>query len=86
MLFSLLALLGVTVFAVNDALAAGRTRLDLLGVVVIAALTAVAWGWQLPIFHLPLEPSICTSMHKISMTSHGYTESKVQIRHSALRL
>jgi uncharacterized membrane protein YeiH len=40
-LFSLLDLLGVAVFAVSGALAAGRVGLDLLGVVVIAALTAV---------------------------------------------
>src|SRR6185436_6455217 len=40
-LFYLLDLLGVAVFAVSGALAAGRVGLDLLGVVVIAALTAV---------------------------------------------
>jgi uncharacterized membrane protein YeiH len=40
----LLDLLGVAVFAVSGALAAGRTGLDLFGVVVIAALTAVGGG------------------------------------------
>ena len=44
MLFHLLDLLGVAVFAVSGALAAGRRGLDLLGVVVIAALTAVGGG------------------------------------------
>ena len=39
-----LDLLGVAVFAVSGALAAGRTGLDLVGVVVIAALTAVGGG------------------------------------------
>jgi uncharacterized membrane protein YeiH len=42
--FYLLDLLGVAVFAVSGALAAGRLGLDLLGVVVIAALTAVGGG------------------------------------------
>jgi uncharacterized membrane protein YeiH len=43
-LFYLLDLLGVAVFAVSGALAAGRLGLDLLGVVVVAALTAVGGG------------------------------------------
>jgi len=42
--FYLLDLTGVAVFAVSGALAAGRTGLDLLGVIVIAALTAVGGG------------------------------------------
>jgi uncharacterized membrane protein YeiH len=37
-------LLGVAVFAVSGALAAGRRELDLLGVVVVAALTAIGGG------------------------------------------
>ena len=37
-------LAGVAVFAVSGVLAAGRKRLDLLGVVVVAALTAVGGG------------------------------------------
>lgn len=37
-------LLGVAVFAVSGALTAGRRRLDLLGVLVIAALTAIGGG------------------------------------------
>jgi len=37
-------LLGVMVFAVSGALAAGRRRLDLIGVVVLAAVTAVGGG------------------------------------------
>jgi uncharacterized membrane protein YeiH len=44
MIFYLLDLLGVAVFAVSGALAAGGAGLDLLGVVVIAALTAVGGG------------------------------------------
>ena len=44
MLFYLLDLVGVAVFAVSGALAAGRTGLDLLGVLVIAALTAIGGG------------------------------------------
>jgi uncharacterized membrane protein YeiH len=44
MLFYLLDLVGVAVFAVSGALAAGRTGLDLLGVIVIAALTALGGG------------------------------------------
>jgi uncharacterized membrane protein YeiH len=44
MIFYLLDLLGVAVFAVSGALAAGRTGLDLLGVMVIAALTAGGGG------------------------------------------
>src|SRR5438128_11611103 len=44
MIFYILDLVGVAVFAVSGALAAGRTGLDLLGVIVIAALTAVGGG------------------------------------------
>src|SRR5262249_12384951 len=44
MIFYLGDLLGVAVFAVTGALAAGRKGLDLLGVVVIAAATAVGGG------------------------------------------
>jgi uncharacterized membrane protein YeiH len=44
MLVYLLDLLGVGVFAMSGALAAGRAGLDLLGVVVIAALTAIGGG------------------------------------------
>jgi uncharacterized membrane protein YeiH len=42
--FHLLDLLGVAVFAVSGALAAGRKNLDLFGMLVIAALTAVGGG------------------------------------------
>jgi uncharacterized membrane protein YeiH len=44
MIFYLLDLCGVGVFAVSGALAAGRKGMDFLGVVVIAALTAVGGG------------------------------------------
>lgn len=37
-------LIGVAVFAVSGALAAGRRRLDLLGVIIAAAVTAVGGG------------------------------------------
>lgn len=43
-LLYVLNLLGVGVFAVSGALAAGRKRLDLLGVLVIALVTAVGGG------------------------------------------
>lgn len=44
MILYLLDLVGVGVFAVSGALAAGRKSLDLLGVVVIAVVTAVGGG------------------------------------------
>src|SRR5262249_49451825 len=44
MIFYILDLVGVAVFAVSGTLAAGRTGLDLLGVIVIAALTAIGGG------------------------------------------
>ena len=44
MLLHLLDLLGVAVFAISGALAAGRRGLDLIGVVVLAAVTAVGGG------------------------------------------
>ncbi|MEM6867940.1 MAG: trimeric intracellular cation channel family protein [Cyanobacteria bacterium P01_C01_bin.121] len=44
MLFYVLGLIGVAVFAVSGALAAGRKQLDLLGVVVIAVVTAIGGG------------------------------------------
>jgi len=44
MILYLLDLAGVAVFAISGALAAGRSGLDLLGVVVIAAVTAIGGG------------------------------------------
>ncbi len=44
MIFYLLDLCGVAVFSVSGALAAGRKGMDFLGVVVIAALTAIGGG------------------------------------------
>jgi uncharacterized membrane protein YeiH len=44
MLLYVADLLGVAVFSVSGALAAGRARLDLLGVLVIAAITAIGGG------------------------------------------
>lgn len=44
MMLYFLDLLGVAVFAVSGALAAGRKGMDLLGVIVIAALTAIGGG------------------------------------------
>lgn len=44
MLLLILEFIGVGVFAVSGALAAGRKRLDLLGVVVIATVTALGGG------------------------------------------
>ena len=43
-LVRLLDLLGIGVFAVSGALAAGRKRLDLLGVFVLASVTAIGGG------------------------------------------
>jgi uncharacterized membrane protein YeiH len=43
-LLHILDLVGVGVFAVSGALAAGRKRLDLLGVVVLALVTAIGGG------------------------------------------
>jgi len=44
MLLYFLDLAGVAVFAVSGALAAGRLQLDLLGVLVLASLTAIGGG------------------------------------------
>lgn len=44
MLLRLLDLLGVAVFSVSGALAAGRRELDLLGVVVLGTVTAIGGG------------------------------------------
>ena len=44
MLLYVVDLIGVAVFAVSGALAAGRKRLDLLGVLVIATVTAIGGG------------------------------------------
>ncbi|MDX1394405.1 MAG: trimeric intracellular cation channel family protein [Gemmatimonadota bacterium] len=44
MLLYLIDLAGVSVFAVSGALAAARKRLDLLGIVVIATVTAIGGG------------------------------------------
>ena len=44
MIVYLLDLVGVAVFAISGALAAGRLELDLLGVLVLASLTAVGGG------------------------------------------
>ena len=44
MTFDILQLLGAAVFATSGALAAGRKRMDVLGVVVIAIVTAIGGG------------------------------------------
>ncbi len=44
MLLYLIQMLGVAVFAASGALAAGRERMDLLGVLVIAIVTAIGGG------------------------------------------
>ena len=44
MLLRALDLLGVAVFAISGALAAGRRRLDLIGVLALAAVTAIGGG------------------------------------------
>jgi len=44
MILYILELIGVAVFAVSGALAAGRKSLDLLGVVVVAVVTAIGGG------------------------------------------
>lgn len=44
MLFHVLDLIGVGVFAISGALAAGRKHLDLIGVLVLALVTAVGGG------------------------------------------
>ncbi|NET53437.1 MAG: trimeric intracellular cation channel family protein, partial [Merismopedia sp. SIO2A8] len=44
MIFYSLELVGVMVFAMSGALAAGRKQLDLLGVVVVAVVTAIGGG------------------------------------------
>lgn len=44
MLLYVFDLMGVAVFAVSGALAAGRKRLDLFGVLVLAAITAIGGG------------------------------------------
>lgn len=44
MVLQILELLGVMVFAASGALAAGRKQLDLLGVVVVAVVTAIGGG------------------------------------------
>lgn len=43
-MFYLLDLLGVAVFAISGVLAAGRAELDLFGVLVLAAITAIGGG------------------------------------------
>ena len=44
MLLRVLDLIGVAVFAISGALAAGRRRLDLIGVIALAAVTAIGGG------------------------------------------
>ena len=44
MLLYVLDLIGVAVFAVSGALAAGRKHLDLLGVIVLGLVTAIGGG------------------------------------------
>ena len=55
MFLHLLEPLGVDVFAVSGALAAGRKRLDLLGVIVALRLSTIVWGLRLPSFSLDRE-------------------------------
>jgi uncharacterized membrane protein YeiH len=57
MLLHALDLIGVAVFAISGALAAGRKRLDLLGVIVLGLVTAVGGGSTgIPFSGLPIQP------------------------------
>src|SRR5690349_9377570 len=57
-LVRLLDLIGVGVFAVSGALAAGRKRLDLLGVFVLASVTAIGGGTMRDLL-LDRQPIFC---------------------------
>lgn len=49
MLLYYLDLAGVAVFAASGVLAARDRDLDLLGIIVVATITAIRWGLHLPL-------------------------------------
>jgi uncharacterized membrane protein YeiH len=78
-LLHLLDLIGVAVFAVSGALAAGRRGLDLLGVIVLGTATAVGGGTirdvllgRHPIFWL-VDPAYLTVIVASSLLTVAYT-------------
>jgi len=81
MCFYLLDLVGVAVFAVSGALAAGRTGLDLFGVLVIAALTAIGGGTlrDLLLQRHPLFWSTDTTYLHVILVSAMLTVCAVQV-------
>ncbi|MEO0456897.1 MAG: trimeric intracellular cation channel family protein [Cyanobacteria bacterium P01_A01_bin.114] len=79
MIFNFLELLGVGVFAVSGALAAGRKSLDLLGVMVTALVTAIGGGTlrdvlldRHPVFWIE-QPVYITIILAAAMLTVGYT-------------
>jgi len=77
-----LDLFGVAVFAISGALAAGKKSLDLLGVVIIAVVTAVGGGTtrdlllnRHPVFWM-LDPTYLTVIIVAALTTIWYTRYK----------
>jgi uncharacterized membrane protein YeiH len=77
-LLYILDLLGVAVFAISGALAAGRRGLDLLGVIVLGAVTAIGGGTirdvlldRHPIFWL-VDPAYLTVIVAASLVTVAY--------------
>jgi uncharacterized membrane protein YeiH len=77
-LLYLLDLLGVAVFAISGALAAGRRGLDLLGVIVLGTATAIGGGTirdvlldRHPIFWL-VDPAYLTVIVAVSLATVAY--------------
>jgi uncharacterized membrane protein YeiH len=82
MLLRILDLLGVAVFAISGALAAGRKRLDLVGVVVLGLVTAVGGGTirdlllgRQPIFWLA-DPIYIIVITVAALLTVAYTRSR----------
>jgi uncharacterized membrane protein YeiH len=88
MMLHILQLLGVAVFAASGALAAGRKRMDVLGVLVIALVTAVGGGTirdllldRHPVFWID-EPSYLVVSLLGAVVTIAYVRVRRQPRHS----
>jgi uncharacterized membrane protein YeiH len=89
-LLHLLDLIGVAVFAISGALAAGRRGLDILGVLVLATATAVGGGTirdvllnRQPIFWL-VDPAYLTVIVAAALATVAYTRWRPAPRASLL--
>jgi len=79
MLLYVLDLIGVAVFAISGALAAGRQSLDLLGVLVIASVTAIGGGTLRDLLLNRRRGRIAAALHRLGPELAGFRRAPVDV-------